>query len=68
MYLKRIAAVVVLTMALSGAAEGAISFIYPAAKSWVKRSDYLILKLNNPDITGVTRPAARWTCSTPSRG
>ena len=31
----------------------AISFIYPVEKSWVKRSDYLILKLNDLEITGV---------------
>jgi len=34
--------------------EAAINFIYPASKSWVKRSDYLIVKLNNLEITGVT--------------
>ncbi len=34
--------------------EAAISFIYPVPKSWVKRSDYLIVKLNNLEITGVT--------------
>jgi predicted CXXCH cytochrome family protein len=34
-------------------AGAAIKLIYPAPKSWVKRSDYLILKLNNPEITGV---------------
>ncbi len=34
-------------------AAAAVSFVYPAQKEWVTRSDYLILKLNNPDITGV---------------
>lgn len=33
--------------------RAAVSFIYPAAKSWVGRSDYLILKLNNPQLTSV---------------
>jgi predicted CXXCH cytochrome family protein len=51
---KRLAAVVVLMILISCvAAEAAITFIYPAPKSWVKRSDYLIFKLNNPEITGV---------------
>ncbi|WP_243370895.1 cytochrome c3 family protein [Geotalea sp. SG265] len=34
-------------------AEAAITFIYPAPKTQVKRSDYLILKMNNPQITGI---------------
>lgn len=34
-------------------AEAAIRFIYPAPSSLVKRSDYLILKMNNLEITGV---------------
>lgn len=38
---------------LAGPAFGAISFIYPAPGSWVKKSDYLILKLNSTDFTGV---------------
>ena len=39
---------------LPSLAGAAISYIYPAEKSWVKRSDYLIVKLNNLEITGVT--------------
>lgn len=38
---------------LAGTAHAEIAFVYPAQKSWVKRSDYLILKLNNPEINGV---------------
>ena len=34
-------------------ASAEVSFIYPAPKEWVTRSDYLILKLNNPEITAV---------------
>jgi predicted CXXCH cytochrome family protein len=34
-------------------AEAAITFVYPASKSRVTRSDYLILKMNNPQITGI---------------
>jgi predicted CXXCH cytochrome family protein len=33
---------------------GAVSFIYPAPNTWVERSNHLILKLNNLEITGVT--------------
>jgi predicted CXXCH cytochrome family protein len=34
-------------------ALAAITFVYPAQKEWVTRSDYLVLKLDNPDINGV---------------
>lgn len=34
-------------------AEAAISFIYPAPKTIVRLSDYLIVKMNNPKITGL---------------
>ncbi|HEY6006714.1 MAG TPA: cytochrome c3 family protein [Geobacteraceae bacterium] len=34
-------------------AHAAITFVYPAQKELVKRSDYLVLWLNNPEITGV---------------
>jgi predicted CXXCH cytochrome family protein len=36
-----------------GGAVAAITVVYPAAKSLVTRSDYLILKMNNPEISGV---------------
>lgn len=35
-------------------ADAAITFAYPSPNSWVRHSDYLVLKLNNPEITGVT--------------
>ncbi|KAF0218768.1 MAG: cytochrome C family [Geobacteraceae bacterium] len=45
---------IVLILTLSAvAAHAGITFVYPAQKSWVKRSDYLILKLNNTEINGV---------------
>ncbi|GAB7027091.1 cytochrome c3 family protein [Geotalea toluenoxydans] len=34
-------------------ADAAITFIYPSPKTLVKRSDYLILKMNNPQISGI---------------
>lgn len=35
------------------ATYGAVSFVYPQEMSWVKNADFLILKMNNPEITGV---------------
>jgi predicted CXXCH cytochrome family protein len=34
-------------------ADAAITFVYPAPKEWVVRSDYLVLRLDNPEITEV---------------
>jgi predicted CXXCH cytochrome family protein len=46
--------IALLLVALSGfASHAAITFVYPAQKSWVKRSDYLILKLNSREITEI---------------
>lgn len=46
--------IALLLVALSGfAAHAAITFVYPAPKSWVRQSDYLILKLNSQEITEV---------------
>lgn len=54
MFWKSLATIVALGVVLTAfAAEAAITFLYPAQKSWVKRTDYLIFKLNNPEITGV---------------
>jgi predicted CXXCH cytochrome family protein len=46
--------IALLLVALSGfVSHAAITFVYPTPKSWVKRSDYLILKLNSREITEV---------------
>src|SRR5690242_10427069 len=37
----------------STAAQATVEFVFPATKGWVNRSNHLIIKLNNPDITGV---------------
>ena len=42
-----------LLLAIHGNVRAAMQLIYPAEKSWVRRSDYLILKTNNEAITGV---------------
>lgn len=34
-------------------APAEVDFIYPPRSSWANRSDYLILKLNNPEVSGV---------------
>lgn len=47
------AAITFIIVFCSAVAQGAVSFIYPASNSWVKRSDYLIVKLNNSEITAV---------------
>lgn len=46
-------AVAAILMISATAAMAAVSFVYPAPNSWVERSNYLILKLNNSEITGV---------------
>jgi len=38
---------------LPASVSAALQLIYPAEKSWVYRSDYLILKTNDPAVTGV---------------
>lgn len=54
MFRKRQILVALLLVALSGfASHAAITFVYPAPKSWVKRSDYLVLKLNSQEISEV---------------
>ncbi|SNB46643.1 cytochrome c3 family protein [Geobacter sp. DSM 9736] len=50
--LFRIPVVFLLLSLLPAWAGAAVTFIYPAEKSWVKRADYLIVKFNNPEITG----------------
>ena len=50
---KIVPAIIILLTTGVVAANAAITFVYPAPKSWVKRADYLILKLNDPAITGV---------------
>ncbi|RNC72759.1 MAG: cytochrome C [Desulfuromonadales bacterium] len=40
-------------LAAATAAFGAVTFVYPSPNTWVERSNYLILKLNNPEVTGV---------------
>lgn len=47
------AAAAALFFCFATGALGAVTFIYPAPNTWVERSNYLILKLNNPEITGV---------------
>ncbi len=42
-----------LLLLIPGRAIAAMQLIYPADKSWVYRSDYLILKTNDTAITGV---------------
>lgn len=54
MSLKGISTMIVtMLLGCATAALGAVTFVYPAPNSWVDRSNYLILKLNNPEITGV---------------
>ena len=42
-----------LMLIAAGSAHAAISFVYPSPKGVVSRSDYLIMKLNNPEISAV---------------
>lgn len=45
--------ILVSALFFSTSANAAISFVYPADRSFVKKSDYLVIKLNTQDVTGV---------------
>jgi len=54
MMLRKIVPTIVILLTFGVvASHAAITFVYPAPKSWVPRAGYLILKLNNPSVTGV---------------
>jgi len=49
----RVAGILMLLMLLPVSLQAAMQLVYPAEKSWVYRSDYLVLKTNDLAITGV---------------
>lgn len=45
--------ILALTVLFSSSANAAMTFVYPADRSFVRKSDYLIIKLNSADTSGV---------------
>lgn len=51
--IRRLSIALLLMPLLVSSAQAALEFVYPAPNSWVDNSGHLIIKMNNPDLTGV---------------
>jgi len=54
MHLKNFIAAIILAIVTAAPVRGEISIVYPAPGSWARYSDYLILKLNSTELSGVS--------------